>query len=365
MLANAHAVHTQRWARAMSARGHAVTVISIRAADIPGVTVLRRSLGNVGASKLAALLSYVLLLVRLPFDLRRIRPDVVNPHYCITHGTIAALAGARPRIVNVWGSDLIWSGEGEMPRWRKALIRYALRRADAIVSTSRFMAEAIEKLMPDHPPITLVPFGVDTIRFKPAEPKRAAASLRVGFVKSFSGKYAPEIFIEAAATVARNRDDIEFAMAGRGPLLDKMRQLAAECGIAARIDFPGFIAHDDVAGFMRKLDILVNCSRAESFGVVICEASACGLPVIATDVGGVRETLLDGETGILIPVDSADALAAAILTLAGEAKLRARMGAAGRRFICEHYEWDLCVEKLDQLMHAHAPIFNRFPRGRG
>ena len=264
IIANARAVHTQRWAQAMAERGHDVTVLSIRSDPIPGVRVIGRSVGPVnGNAKIWPLLSYLRLLLSLPFDLRRLRPDVVNPHYCVTHGVIAALAGARPRVVNVWGSDIIWDGQGEMPYWRRALVRLSLRNADAIISTSQFMADEVERLVPRHPPITLVPFGVDTEKFYPAE-RPADAPVRVGFVKTFSEKYAPDVFIEAAAIVARERPDVEFVMAGRGPLLEPMRRLASERGLDGRISFPGFIPHDEVPEFMRGLDILVNCSRAES-----------------------------------------------------------------------------------------------------
>ncbi len=355
MPANARAVHTQRWARALSDRGHHVTVVSIRGDAIPGVAVLRRAIGPVdGGSRIWPLLSYIRLLLTLPFDLRRIRPDVVNPHYCITHGAIAAVVGARPRVVNVWGSDLIWSGEGPEPWWRKALIRLSLGRADAIVSTSRFMEDAVKALLPAPPPIVLVPFGVDASAFRPDDRPKPSAPVRIGFVKSFAEKYAPDIFVEAAAIAAKTQPSLEFVMAGRGPLLDDIRTLAGERGVSERISFPGFVPHDRVAAVMKELDILVNCSRAESFGVVICEASATGLPVIATDVGGVRETLLDGQTGILVPKDDAEALADAMLKLASDPALRQRMGSAGRAFICQRYQWEQCVDKMEAALASAA-----------
>lgn len=354
ILANARAVHTQRWAIALAERGHDVCVISIRCADMSGVTVLRRSIGDVDNSKLAAFFSYLLLLMRLPFDLRRIKPDVVNPHYCITHGVIAAIAGARPRVVNVWGSDLIWDGKDAMPSWRRRLIKFSLQHADRIISTSRFMEDAVRKIVAVPPPIDLVPFGVDTSRFKPEQTPAKRHSIRIGFIKTFSKKYAPEIFVEAAAIAIRENPALEFVMAGRGPLLSEIENLAARSGLGEKISFAGFTPHNQVADLMRSLDVLVNCSRyeSESFGVVICEASACGLPVIVTDVGGVRETLLDGETGILIPKEDPQSLASAMLKLAANAGLRKRMGENGRAFICSTYEWKHCVDLMENALRA-------------
>ena len=236
------------------------------------------------------------------------------------------------------------------------MIRFSLAKADAIVSTSKFMADAVDKILPNPPPVTLVPFGVDTEQFKPHENPAARTRIRIGFVKTFSKKYAPDLFIEAAAIVLRVRKDIEFVMAGRGPLINEMRRFADQCGTGDHITFPGFVPHEEVADLMRDLDIFVNCSRydSESFGVVICEASATGLPVIATDVGGVRETLIDGETGILTPRDDANALAAAMLDLAADVDLRRRAGAAGRGFMCENYEWNQCVDKMNTTLMMQA-----------
>ena len=360
MLANARAVHTQRWATALAARGHAITVASIRSATIPNVDVVSYSVGNVDAVKLFAFVSYLRLLFSLPFLLRRLQPDIVNPHYCVTHGVIAALAGAQPRVVNVWGSDLLGNGEGPVSWWRRGLIRLSLKQADAVISTSAFMADAVKSLLPNHPPIRLVPFGVDTDHFKPASTERTAGNIRIGYVKSFARKYAPDVFIEAASTVAKKRKEIDFIMAGRGPLLDQMRALADRKGLAGRISFTGFVPHDKVAETMRSLDILVNCSRTESFGVVICEASASGLPVIATDVGGIREAMQGGKTGILVPRNDAEALASAMIKLADDPDLRKRMGVAGRTFISTEYEWARCVDKMEGALRletsANRPV---------
>ena len=144
-----------------------------------------------------------------------------------------------------------------------------------------------------------------------------------------------------------------LVMAGRGPLAERLRQLADELGIAANVEFPGFVPHDQVPALMCGLDVLVNCSvmPSESFGVVIIEASACGLPVVATRVGGVHETCLDGETGFLVPPGDRQALADAIVRLARDPALRARFGRAGRRYVLDNYVWS---DNVDAMLAALA-----------
>ena len=351
MIANALAVHTQRWAKALHARGHEVTVISSRHAEITGIRVLSRCVGPIDSGfPLWPLLTHIWLTLCLPFDLRRLKPDVVNAHYCTTHGVDAAIARAKPRVVNVWGSDLVEVGP-DPTSWRKRqLIRFALKDPSAIVSTSRYMAEHVKAMVPDHPPIHVVPFGSDTSAFRPRQQATSPESkqLRVGFLKTFSAKYAPELLVEAASRI--QRDDIAFVMAGDGPQLDATRMLARDKGLSTRFEFPGRLSHDNAPAYLRTLDIFVNCSRVESFGVVICEASATGLPVIVTDIGGVRETVREGETGLLIPPDDPQALADAIRKLADDADLRRQMGQAGRAFVQEHYEWSRCVDDFGNVL---------------
>lgn len=350
MLANARAVHTQRWASALGQRGHDVVVASIRSAEIENARLITRCIGpQNSANPIWTFLSYLRLLLSVRGIDRAVGADIVNAHFCITHGMIAALARLRPRVVNIWGSDVIWTGKGPMPLWRRALLRQSLERADAIVSTSRFMRDAIRPLLRRSPPVHIVPFGVEVETFAPNDRRPeidADRPVRVGFVKTLSETYAPDVFLKAAALAVTRGADLELVVAGRGPLRKRLEAMASELNLSDRVSFVGFVAHEAVPALMRSLDILVNCSRSESFGVVICEASACGLPVIATDVGGVREAMLDGDTGVLVPRDDVEALADAIGELAADPARRAALGAAGRRYIHQNYVWRDCVESM-------------------
>ena len=356
IMANATAVHTRRWAKALVDRGHEVTVLSIRAAEIDGVDVVTECLGPVNsANPVWSFLSYLRLLLRVRSVVRRLAPDVVNPHYCITHGVIAALAGLRPRVVNLWGSDIVWDASAQMPLWRRLLVRLSLGTADAVVSTSHFMAREARRVVKRLPPLHVVPFGVDVDLFRPADlvsGRPAGNGLSIGFVKTLGSKYAPGDFIKAAALVVRRYGMPRFVVAGGGPLRISCERLAADLGIADRVTFLGPVPHERVPEVMRSLDILVNCSRQESFGVVICEASAAGMAVVATDVGGVRETVVDGTTGILVPRDDPEALAAAIGRLIENPHLRDRMGRAGRQLVCRRYDWTACVMAFEGVLLA-------------
>ena len=358
VMANALAVHTQRWARAYAERGHDVHVLSIRRAEIPGVTVHPVHVGPVNTRAVVwTFLSYLRLLLTARRHLDAIAPDLLNPHYTITHGVIAAFSGYHPIALQAWGKDVIWDGAGAMPWYLRLLNRYAHDRADTILSTSRFMRDMMRGFVARGREIRQVPFGVETDRFRPPSADDTAAAtngpFRIGFVKTLAPKYAPDDLLRAMPLVLERIPGARLVMAGRGPLAERLRQLADELGIAANVEFPGFVPHDQVPALMCGLDVLVNCSvmPSESFGVVIIEASACGLPVVATRVGGVHETCLDGETGFLVPPGDRQALADAIVRLARDPALRARFGRAGRRYVLDNYVWS---DNVDAMLAALA-----------
>ena len=123
VLANALAIHAQRWARAYAEKGHEVHLVSIRYVQLPGVTVHTVHIGPVNsASVVWTFLSYFWLLIRAGSIIRRVKPDVVDAHYVMTHGVIAAFANYHPLVVSVWGSDVVWhKGKGKMPWFFKII----------------------------------------------------------------------------------------------------------------------------------------------------------------------------------------------------------------------------------------------------
>jgi glycosyltransferase involved in cell wall biosynthesis len=143
----------------------------------------------------------------------------------------------------------------------------------------------------------------------------------------------PFLLLEAlAALPARYR----LSWAGTGPLADAVRRRAAELGIADRITFLGFVPFGGpILQHYRDAHLFVHVSLTEGVPAVLMEALASGTPVVATDVGGVREALEDGACGILVPPDDRDALVAAIERAAADPALRARMSARGLRLARE------------------------------
>ncbi len=259
---------------------------------------------------------------------------------------------------------MIRAGTGKTPWWFRLLNRFALTRADLVSSTSEFMADHLRALNPVGMEVQHVPFGVDCQLFRPDDARHEPDDrhrLCIGFVKSLKPIYGPDILVRAMAKVVEAAPGSRLVMVGDGPMRRALDRLVDELGLEAHVEFAGFVRHDRVPELLRGCDMFVNCSVVpESFGVAVLEASACGVPVVATRVGGVPEVCRDDETGLMVEAGDSDALARAIIRLAKDKALRERMGIAGRHFVLDNYAWRDSVRNmlghLDRLSRSTGAV---------
>jgi glycosyltransferase involved in cell wall biosynthesis len=354
LLGPANVVHTQRWVEALHERG--VDVVLVTQHDEPrwqapeGVRVVRlpRS-GSAG---------YFLNVPALRRLLHDVRPDLLHAHYASGYGTLAALAGFRPWLLSVWGSDVYdFPAESAIKGW---LLRRNLRRADAVASTSEAMARQVRRLTDESLEIVVTPFGVDTTHFAPAP--SAHPGFVVGTVKTLAPKYGIDTLLRGYAAFVASRaaaaaEGAALLVVGDGPQRAELEALARSLGVADRVRFVGAVAHAEVPDWLNRLDVYVAMSRldSESFGVAAVEASACALPVLVSDVDGLREVVIDRETGLVLPRDDAPALARALAQLFDAPDLRARLGQAGRQHVMARYEWQRCVDAMLACYARLAP----------
>jgi glycosyltransferase involved in cell wall biosynthesis len=351
LVAAANSIHTRRWADAFAERGHEVHVISQHAPREPyGEGVRLHLLPHLGG------LGYVLNRAAAQRIANEISPDAINVHYASGYGTLAPRIKGVPLILNVWGSDVYeFPDTSAVHRW---LLRRNLMQADAVVSTSRVMAERTRRICPDLAAIDVVPFGVDPERFSPMP--KADGPLVIGTVKTLAPKYGIDTLIKAFALIA-HEPGLELArlrLVGDGPQRKPLEALVRSFRIADRVDFIGAVPHDHVPEELVKLDMYAALSRSdsESFGVAVIEASACGLPVVVSRVGGLPEVVDEGRSGLIVPKEDRKAAADAFLRLARDASLRESMGGAGRARVLARYAWGDCVNR--QLMVIEAAMEN-------
>ena len=348
LLGPANSIHLQRWAAALVARGHALSVVSQQRVE-RSLLPAQAQVCWLPHEGQAGYFSNALALRR---HLALWRPDLLNVHYASGYGTTGALAGFRPTLLSVWGSDVYdFPYESAIKGW---LVRKVLRRATAIASTSHAMAEQVRRLTPERRSIAVTPFGVDLARFS-AQPS-PRGPLSIGIVKSLAPKYGVDLLLRAFAGLCADaavhaaQPACRLLIVGDGPQRDELMQLAAQLGVSERTQFVGAVAHNEVPHWLHQLDIYAAPSRldSESFGVAVIEAGACGLPVVVSDAGGLPEVVVAGVTGLVVPRSDVPALQAALKRLVLDAGLRARLGAAGRAHVERHYEWGHCVDLMER-----------------
>ena len=194
--------------------------------------------------------------------------------------------------------------------------------------------------------IKVIPFGVDTDMFRKYGEKEKGA-VRFGIVKSLERQYNIEFAIKAFEAVAKRLPDRDFELliAGEGTLKDELVALCSELNISDCVKFVGRIPFGNLPEFYNKLDVFLNFSKMESFGVSVLEASACELPVIAVNAQGLSETV-DDDGGFLLDSFDLNDAAEKMSALAFDEILRKEMGERGRAFVKRNYEWSDCVDKL-------------------
>jgi len=234
---------------------------------------------------------------------------------------------------------------GALPRefcrgraWLAALVRGALRLADAVVVLARSELDAYREFVPDRYVVS-IPNAIDGARFT-VQARRGSepgSALRLAYVGRLArGKGLDELLQGlklARAQGARAR----LAIAGSGPEERRLRRLAAECGLGGDAVFVGPVRGERKLALLAAADVAVLPSYSEGLPVALLEGMAAGLPVIATPVGAIPDVVTDGVHGLLIAPRDARAVARAIARLAADRKLVERMGAAARARVISAY----------------------------
>ena len=351
MIGNARAIHLQRWARAYRDAGHHVEIVSIRSESIPGIPVHTVSIGHDNdPSTVWSFLSYVRLAAEARRVVGRCKPDVVHAHFTTTSGVFARASGQRPVVLTAWGSDVIPVDGIRQSRVLQTINRWSITGADRVTVASRFLAGWVEAVDPNAT-LTIVPFGVDTTKFRPRVDGHRPGNISIGLVKSLEPRYGIEYAIRSMSVVRNAVPGAILTIAGEGSLQGDLEQITEDLDLGDTVQFVGRVDHEAVPHLMRSFDILLNPTVVpESFGVVILEGSATGIPVITSDVGGVREVCIADDTALLVPPGDEQAIAAAITSLADDPPRRAQLGAAGRDFVQKHFEWDRSVSAMLEVL---------------
>ena len=335
--------------RGLKARGHGVTLATTpgsilweraRAAGIDVVAVETRSELN------------PLAIAKLSLVTLRRSADIIHAHRAHAHtlGLLAAVATGRPFVVS---RRVSFKPKGNLG----SRIKYGSRFVTRVIAVSKGVKDVLVEYGVPASRIAVIYSGSDPrVYHGGLDGTALREEFGIGGDEPLVGKVANfyhgwkghDTFLAAGARVADELPDVRFLLAGHRTDGEKMSAMIESEGLAGRVVQAGY--RPDVPDIIAALDVSVNSPRSgEGLSGAVRESLAVGRPVVATDVGGNRELVRDGSTGLLVPPDDPDALARAILTLLRDRDLGSRLARAGAEFVREHLTVDRMVAETERL----------------
>jgi PEP-CTERM/exosortase A-associated glycosyltransferase len=256
-------------------------------------------------------------------------------------------------------------------RATRALETYALKHADHVTTICEGLkAEIIARGVPEER-VTVIPNAVDIGEFhfgRPADEKLRrdlglAGHTVIGFIGSFYAYEGLDLLVQALPRVLQSRPDARLLLVGGGPQEQALRAAVRQAGLDEKVVFTGRVPHSEVQRYYSVVDVFAYPRHSMRLTELVTplkplEAMAQGQLLVASDVGGHRELIRDGETGILFKADDVEALAHAILRMLGERARWPQIRAQGRRFVEAERNWRSSVAR-------YAPVFARLVTAAG
>jgi len=245
-------------------------------------------------------------------------------------------------------------------RYEASLLPRVLSRSRTVIVTGQAVAE--EPYIPDDK-VEYIPPGVDTAVFHPdpSSVHQPGQLVYVGRIDRNSGWKGISTLLRALRLLALTHPSVRLQMVGDGDAIEDYRREAAQLGLADRVEFTGRLDGPDLARAYQSAGALVLASEtaAESFGMVLIEALACGTPVVGTRVGGIPGVIEDTGGGLLAPARNPEALAGAIGRLLDDPAAAAAMGRRGQQAVHQRYTWRHTVDAYDRVVRGHLVVTAR------
>jgi len=349
----------------LARRGHVVHVLTSRLPAQPivetvsSVTVcrawsMRRSLhecGVLGAASYVA--SALVALIRLA---RTYDYDVYHFYFGLPTGVLALYVHfilRKPYVLALRGSDVPGY---DNTKWYmrplhallRPLSRFLWSAASSVTVLTKHLQDLARETAPDLNSV-IIGNGIDSERFpckaKHSQPKR----IRLISVCRLVSRKGLEFLVEAMQEL--KRDGIVLDLVGSGQEQERIAELIRSRGLGDHIRLVGYVASEHLYRHYQAADIFVLPSLSESFGQVLLEAMSCGLPIVASAVGGIPETVRDKTNGLLVPPKDPEALAKAIRWLAENPKQRARIGQYNAEQARKRYAWRAIASRYEALYY--------------
>jgi glycosyltransferase involved in cell wall biosynthesis len=286
------------------------------------------------------------------------KTDVIHVHWVLPNGPVAAFVAMIrdiPFIVSLHGSDIYLAQKNY---FFGVLTHWVFSRASGVTACSQELKERALKLgAPER--TLLLAWGADPQRFKPAD-SRTELRLKFGWgddlviitIGRMVYKKGFDILLRALPYVLEKYPDIKVIIGGDGALLNDLKQLAVNLGIANSVQFPGRISWNQMPDMLATTDIFVLPSVRDKSGnvdglpTVLLEAMACGTAIIASDIGGVPLAIKDNVNGLLVAPGSVEELKQSLIRLIADSILCEKLGSAARNTVETDLNWGNVAQRL-------------------
>lgn len=350
-LINSSSIHAERLIRYFAWMGHEIHAVGF---EPPKSRVDGVHYHVVPANKKLLYFTLLFKLVQFRSIIKKIKPEIVDAHYVIKYGFIAALTNFHPLVVTAWGSDILIQPK-QNPVWH-FVAKYTLKKADLIVCRSPFVKEEILKLGVEASKIRIILLGVNTEMFHPM-PKDEKLKQELGIeqsepvvisTRSLSSVYNVETLLKAVPLVLAEIPEAKFVIIGKGEQEGYLRNSAQSLDILESVKFIGWVPHTEISRYLSSSDIYVSTSLSDGTSNSLLEAMACELAPVVTNIPANQQWVEDGVNGFLVPVKNSRELAKKIIYLIKNEKERVSFSEINRKIVQEKAEQKREMEKLEK-----------------
>ena len=279
---------------------------------------------------------------------RRRQYDVIHVHWPLPLallGWAAQRGGGPPIVTTFYGAELRLGF--------RRFLAWAARRSARVIAISSYTAAALRDIV--NVPVEVIPYAASLPPAPPAAHRsRASGDATVLFVGRLVERKGVTHLLDALLRLPASR----LVVVGDGPERPRLEARARESGIADRVEFRGRISDAELRRAYQAADafvlpaVLDARGDTEGLGVVLLEAMNYGVPVIASNIGGIVDIVVDQETGVLVPPADPQALATALHSVLGDPARARRLGEAGQRRLAEYFSWDVILARLEAVYRS-------------
>lgn len=328
-------IATYNLADHLARRGHEVHVITSHDASLPelseesGFTIHRITWPKI------RFLGIVTFWAKICLKIRTIKPDILHAQslLCGIPAVVAKKSLKIPYVVWGQGSDIYLPD-----RFTRMTSKSILQNADAVLALTEDMKQKIREICDKE--ISVVPNGIDLERFKISSgDKKEGNAKAVIFIGRLHPVKGVQYLIEAMAIVRQQMPDVKLVIVGDGVERARLEKLAERLNLNDCIQFTGQVPQESIPRLMHQADVFALSSLSESFGIVNLEAMAAGLPIVATNVGGIPDIVEEGVNGYLVNAKNPEEIAERVVILLQDDEMREEISANNREK-AESYTWD-------------------------